>query len=143
MLDPDDTNFVVVAKVVKAVGLKGEVKLYPFIDWHPPLLDSGFLRWENGEPLDCRRARAQGQIVIVTLQGYHDRNRAESLVGRQIGFSRTDYLDPAFPRPQAGLPFRYLGREVQLQSGDRVGEVSEVRRYGHQDLLVLQVVYIQ
>jgi len=110
VLVPDDTDFVVVAEVVKAVGLKGEVKLYPFIDWYPPLLDSGFLRWENGKSLSCRKARAQGQIVIVRRQGCNDRNQAENLVGRQIGFSRTDYLDPAFPRPQAGLPFRYLGR---------------------------------
>ncbi|MFH1842831.1 MAG: hypothetical protein ABIF77_06450 [bacterium] len=136
---PDDADFVIVAEVVKAVGLRGEVKLFPFIDWHPPLLDSEFLRWDDGNLLVCRKARAQGQAVVIGLEGCRDRNQAENLVGRQIGFLRTDYLDPTFPRPPAGLPFRYLHREVCSKSGARVGAVSEVRRYGNQYMLVLLV----
>ena len=35
------SGFVPVAEVVKAVGLRGQYKLYPLLDWHPPLLETG------------------------------------------------------------------------------------------------------
>ena len=32
-------DFVAIGEIVKAVGLKGEIKLYPLLDFHPQLLD--------------------------------------------------------------------------------------------------------
>ncbi len=131
-------DFVPIAEVVKAVGLKGEFKLYPLLDWFPPLLASRFLVWESGRPVTVVRSRPVGETTVVLVAGCDDRDAAEGQVGRRIGFRPADYLEPDFPRPEAGLPFRFLGREVQLVSGQTIGPVVEVRRYGGQITLVVE-----
>lgn len=134
---PIADSFVPIADVVKAVGLRGEVKLYPLIDFHAPLLESAFLVWGDGAPVDLEKARPAGQCVAVKPAGCDDRNQAEALVGRQLGFQRDRYLDAGFPRPSGGLPFRYEGRAVQTVGGEDLGPVQEVRRYTGQVLLVI------
>lgn len=126
------------AEVVKAVGLRGEVKLYPLLDFCAPVLGSGFLIWQDGMTARLKAIRPAGQCVVAKPVDCDDRDAAEALVGSQLGFRREDYLDDAFPRPAAGLPFRYLGREVQAQDGTVIGTVAEVRRYAVQVLLVVK-----
>ena len=130
-------QFVPVAEVVKAVGLRGEYKLYPLVDWHPDLLESRFLRWRDGAPFRPSDYRSDRSCVVVRTGECVTREGAEALVGRVIGFDRAQYLEPDFPRPPGGLPFRYLGRPVELAGGGAVGRVSEVRRYASQVLLVV------
>ena len=130
--------FVAIAEVVKAVGLKGEVKLYPLLDFHEPLLESGYLEWEDGAPARLRSHRPlSGGCVAVRPEGCDDRDAAEGLVGRELGFRRGSYLEPDFPRPPGGLAFRYVGRPVVTTTGAAVGTVDEVRRAGGALLLVV------
>ncbi len=130
-------TFVAIAEVVKAVGLRGEVKLYPLIDFHAPLLDSPYARWADGSDFVVERARPSGDCVVVKLRGSDDRDTAENLVGREIGFARADYAAADFPRPPEGLPFRYLDRPVVTVAGEDVGPVVEVRRYATQVILIV------
>jgi 16S rRNA processing protein RimM len=134
----DRDDFVPVADVVKAVGMRGEVKLYPLLDFHAPLLASPFLRWQDGSQAELERARPAGNCVAVKPRGCDDRDQAEALVGRQLGFYVGDYQDADFPRPAAGLPFRYLGRPIEQRDGVSLGPVQEVRRYASQVLLVIE-----
>ncbi|MFO7654976.1 MAG: hypothetical protein R6X25_14340 [Candidatus Krumholzibacteriia bacterium] len=134
---PDD-ELVQVAEVVRPVGLRGEVKLYPLLDFHPLLLDSGFLRWDDGKPAEFRTVRDGGSGTwIVHPAECEDRTAAEQRVGRGLVFRTGDYRRPEFPRPAGGLPFRYLGRSVVTAGGEPVGEVVEVRRHGAQYTLVV------
>jgi 16S rRNA processing protein RimM len=130
-------RFVPIAEVVKAVGLKGEVKLYPLVDFHAPLLESRYLRWRDGAPVAFEHGRPSGGCVVAKFAGCDRREAAEAMVGRELGFDREDYLAEDFPRPPEGLPFRYLGRAVVTTAGEAVGTVEEVRRYAVQVLLVV------
>lgn len=136
---PRDEDFVPVAEVVRTVGLRGEVKLYPLLDWHPPLLDTGFLVWDDGGPLRIERWRPSRDGAVAAIDGCTRIEDAEARIGSRIGFLRGRYLDEGFPRPPEGLPFRYLGRPVRTAAGREIGEVDEVRRYGPQTTLVLLV----
>ncbi len=131
-------RFVPVAEAVKAVGLKGEVKLYPLLDWYDPLLEAGYLVWDDDTPVTATGFRYKGACPVVQIAGAGDRNAAEKLIGRQLGFIRDRYPDPDFPKPEGGLPFRYLDREVQLTDGEYVGSVVEVMLCGSQLLLVVR-----
>jgi 16S rRNA processing protein RimM len=126
-----------VAEVVKAVGLQGSVKLYPLLDWYEPMLDAAVLVWEDGSHVGIESWRPQGTCYVVSVRGCGTRDAAEQQVGRMVGFLRSRYHDPGFPRPAVGLPFRWLGREVRLVSGETVGSVEEVRRHGAQFTLVV------
>lgn len=130
--------FVPIGEIVKAVGLRGEVKLYPLLDFHEPVLMSRFLVWQDGtEAAVLRHRPTSGGCYALVVDGCDDRDTAEELVGCELGFARTDYLDPEFPRPAEGLAFRYLDRRVVTTAGVEVGTVDEVRRAGGQLLLVV------
>jgi 16S rRNA processing protein RimM len=135
---PDVSGFVTIGEVVKAVGLRGEVKLYPLLDFHEPLLESDLLVWRDGAAAEVRRHRPMGGgCWALSVDGVTDRNAAEALVGRELGFRRADYARDDFPRPAGGLPFRYLGREVVTGDGTAVGIVDEVRVAGAGHMLVI------
>jgi 16S rRNA processing protein RimM len=130
-------RFVVIGEVVKAVGLKGEVKLYPLLDFFEPLLDSRYLIWPDGSPVQVHRHRPAGSCEVVKIHGIDDRDSAADLVGRELGFMSAGYLEDDFPRPEGGLPFRFVGRPVVTVAGNKVGRVEEVRYTGGGYLLVI------
>ena len=132
-------RFIVIGEVVKAVGLKGEFKLYPLLDFHPDLLDSRYLVWADGSPVEVLRHRPASGGEAVKVAGIEDRNAAEEIVGRELGFMSGSYLAEDFPRPAGGLPFRYLDREVATTAGETVGTVVEVRFTGGGFTLVVAV----
>lgn len=129
--------FIVIGEVVKALGLKGEVKLYPLLNFHEAVLEGPYLVWDDGTAVEVQWHRPAGSCEAVKVSGTGDRNAAEALVGRRLGFRRESYLEPDFPRPAGGLPFRYLGREVVTVAGQTVGKVEEVRFTGAGYLLVI------
>jgi 16S rRNA processing protein RimM len=130
-------RFIIIGEVVKAVGLRGEVKLYPLLDFYEPLLGSGLLIWEDGSSAEIAGYRAAGGTVVLRLDKVSDRSAAEGMIGRNLGFDRDSYLQDGFPKPTGGLPFRYLGRQVELSDGEIVGVVDEVRFTGSNHLLVV------
>ena len=131
-------GFVQLAEVVKAVGLRGAIKLYPMIDWHEDLLDTDLLVWDDGVPVEVLDWRSHGPCYVVAVDGVEDRDAAEARVGRSIGFLRSRYPEPGFPKPRGGLPFRWLGCEVRDTAGAVLGEVHEVRLYGPQFTLAIR-----
>jgi len=137
VIRPAVDGFVTVAEVVKAVGMRGEVKLLPRDDWYEPLLGSRFLCWEDGTPARIVGGRWQAGGWVVRVTDVLDRTAAEAVVGRRVGFRREDYLADDFPRPPQGLPFRFRDREVVTVDGRPLGRVAEVRHYGPQPTLVL------
>jgi len=130
-------DFVLIADVVKAVGLKGEIKLYPMLDLYEPLLEGDWLIWDDGSEFRPLQWRVHGPCHVTTVAGVNDRNQADARVGRKVGFLRSRYSDPGFPRPEGGLPFRWLGRPVHDTTGEVLGEVHQVRRYGPQFTLAI------
>ena len=132
-------RFVTIGEIVNVVGLRGELKFYPLLDFHEPLLESGFLVWSDGTPAAVVRHRVMsGGCWGLAVRGVDRRDAAESMIGRELGFDAGSYLDPAFPKPAGGLPFRWVGREVVTAGGEAVGVVDEVRRVGAQHLLVIR-----
>ena len=106
-------GFIAIGEIVRAVGLRGELKLYPLLDFHEPLLGSSFLVWEDGSPAGVSRHRIMsGGCWGLTTKGVGGRDGADAMIGRELGFLAASYLDPAFPKPGVGLPFRWRGREV-------------------------------
>lgn len=131
-------QFIAIGEIVNVVGLRGELKLYPLLDFHEPLLDSAFLVWGDGQPAPVARHRVMsGGCWGLAVRGVEGREAAEAMVGRELGFLAGSYLAPTFPKPEGGLPFRWVGREVATVGGVAVGVVDEVRRIGAQHMLVI------
>lgn len=120
---------IVVGKVAKPQGIKGEVKLQCYVD-----APEGFLRIKEvyvGEVLrTVKRARCVGADVYLTLEGIDDRNAAETLRNQEIsvprakaeGLKKGDYF-------VADL----VGLKVVCE-GETLGVVEDVLQYGAADV---------
>lgn len=80
---------IAVAKVVKAHGIKGEIKVYPFSGRAEDFL--GYRRLTLVEPehgqaksYEVEKSRALGNQVILRFAGLTDRNAAEGLRGWEV-----------------------------------------------------------
>lgn len=129
--------FISVGQVVKAIGLKGELKFYPFMDYFDELLDSPFVVWQDGSEAGIKRYRQAGSCIGLSVNGVGNRNAAEAIIGKELGFLRSSYENDEFPKPAGGLAFRYVGREVRTTDGKSVGIVDEVRLAAGVHLLVI------
>ena len=70
LTDADANSFVPLAEVVKAIGLRGEVKLYPLLDFHAPVLESRFLIWQDGSAAVLDQLRPAGNSVAAMPAGF-------------------------------------------------------------------------
>ncbi|MEJ2719917.1 MAG: hypothetical protein P8181_02075, partial [bacterium] len=94
---------VFLGRLVKAFGIRGEVKLHPSDDFWPGVLASKhlFLRAATAEksrrrPVTFARFRPHGNSYIVRIDGVDDRNRAEGMVGGEL-YIEEDEIDVDLP----------------------------------------------
>jgi 16S rRNA processing protein RimM len=123
--------FVTMGEIVRAVGLRGEVKLLPEGDFLAEVLDSGYLRCRRGDDpprrIQVSSLRAKGETLILKLEGVEGRDAAEAMVGEFLGFIAEDYDRPDFPRPEEPHPFLYHGLTVVTETGEEIGRVEGVK----------------
>ncbi len=115
-------NTLVVGAVVKAQGIKGELKIKPFTDDINRFkkLKSVLIDGANYKVLGAKIAV---DFVILGLEGVYDRNTAETFRGKLLHVLRENAV-----KPQEGSYFiaDILGCEVKTEDGKRVGKVSDV-----------------
>jgi len=119
---------VVVGHVVKAFGIRGELKLHPTADFWEEVLESERLELRSeGEAgvqsrtirLERKRPHGRGSYVIK-IDGVDDRNAAEALVGSEVVIDQ-DELDVELPGYL--LPFQVVGARVKDEDGHLLGAV--------------------
>ena len=125
--------------LVKAVGLRGEIKLRDSEDFWEEALESEQLVLEAGSvrrPVRIEAARPHGPgMHVLHLSGVEDRNSAESLVGGALVLTGGAVDVPAPPKAR---PFQLRGLRVELVDGTIVGEIASVLRMPAQEVLVVR-----
>lgn len=120
-----------IGKVLKAQGIKGEVKLACFVD------DAAMLKnvkqvYIGTNTYSIVHVRCDGKFCYVLLDGVGDRNAAEALRNWTV------YAD----KESVSLPQnRYfvddlIGCKVSASDGTAVGEVIDILQYGAADVFV-------
>jgi 16S rRNA processing protein RimM len=119
---------VTLGKLVKAVGLKGEVKLLPGPDFWPGALEADQLDIISGQSatrsVSVEKARVKGRTYVLKLSGIDDRDASESLVGKELVVS-LDSLDTEM-MPEDPLPCQLIGLEVRLEDGTVKGQIFDL-----------------
>lgn len=132
-------KFILLGRITKPHGIRGEVKVYPFSGEPQTFLQYGeiLLAPENSEervPYKIDNARVQGRHVLVQFDGCVSRTDAENLVGRMIWLDRRDL-------PEPGEDEFYLadleGKKIVTREGKELGEVSGVLATPGQDILAV------
>ena len=117
-------------RLVKAFGIRGELKFHPSDDFWEDVLQSKRLtlrsRGDNGmtrQSVEFRHSRPHGRSYVVEMDGVADRNTAETLVGAEV-FIAEDHIDVSLP--ERWLPYQVIGTTVKTEAGDVLGEITSV-----------------
>ena len=117
-------------RIVKAFGIRGEVKFHPSDDFWEDVLESKNLTLHQGhgrksstDPLVVQASRPHGGNYVFRLEGIDDRNAAEAIVGSEV-FIEEDRIDVELPAEP--LPYQLMGMKVESEHGEALGEVSSI-----------------
>jgi 16S rRNA processing protein RimM len=117
---------VVLGEFVKAIGLRGEIKLRELPDFWEAALGSARLfvvRGTERRPVHVRRSRQYAAgMTALALDGIERREAAEACVGAEltIEMEGLDVAPPDTPRP-----YQVRGIEVRLPDGSTLGRVVD------------------
>ncbi|MBR7148854.1 MAG: 16S rRNA processing protein RimM [Firmicutes bacterium] len=121
-------------QIVTAVGIKGEVKVYPYTDIPERFeeIDSLMIESKNAK---INGVRYMKNMVILRLEGVDDRNAAEALRGKNLYIDRKDMWE--MPE-DTYLVKDLLGMTVMDPEGNRIGKLVDVIQNSAQDLYEIE-----
>ena len=119
-----------IGKIVNAVGLKGEVKVYNYSDSEEVYERTPEI-YAGDRLLKVQNVRMQKNMVILKLSGIDDRNAAEAAKGTELFITEEDL--PELPEGQFYIR-DLIGMEVEEQGGSFLGVVTDVLQNTAQDI---------
>jgi 16S rRNA processing protein RimM len=129
--------FVVIGRIVRPHGLRGEVVVAPDTDFPQrwdTLQQAVILRGEQATPVRVAGVRRHGDRVLVRLAGVDAPEQAAALRGAALAVRREDVLPPP---PGTHFVFEVLGLTVVTEAGAVVGTVTEILRTPAHDVYVV------
>ena len=121
-------------QIVTAVGIKGEVKVYPYTDILERFEEIDSLMIES-KTAKINGVRYMKNMVILRLEGVDDRNAAEALRGKNLYIDRKDMWE--MPE-DTYLVKDLLGMTVMDPEGNRIGKLVDVIQNSAQDLYEIE-----
>ena len=128
-----NSNTFLLGVIVKAQGIKGEVKVKPYTDTPDVLcrLKSVFI---DGSEYDITSSRSDKTMAYFKLNGVDDRDMAETLRGREI------YVDkakaPKLPKDRYYID-DLIGCSVFDDEGQLLGRLNNILQNGANDVYVI------
>ena len=129
-----------IGKIVNAVALRGEVKVYHYSDYKERFdeLDSILLEHKGKyEEYEIEAARYQKEMVILKLKGVSDRNAAEALKERDIYITEADLRelpeDTFYVRDLIGC------RALNAEDESQIGIITDVLQNTAQDIYKIEL----
>ena len=130
-----------IGKIVNAVALRGEVKVYAYSDRKERYEELKEILVENKKeltPYEIQGVRYQKNIVILKLKGVDDRNAAEALKERDIYITEADL--PELPDDTFYVR-DLIGCEVRDEkNGSVIGKIQDVLQGAAQDIYVITLL---
>jgi 16S rRNA processing protein RimM len=132
-------QYVLLGKIAKVHGLRGEVKIYSysgqpknFYGYKEIVLVDSAGRLTG--PLEVLKVRVQGKMAITQLFSVTSRNRAEGIVGHGVLVQKNRLPDTA---EDEYYWYQYEGKLIQDLAGRTIGRVESLFNNGAQDILVV------
>ncbi len=120
---------ILIGKIVNAVALKGEVKVYTYSN--PQRYEEINEIYVENEPHRIEKVRFQGNTVILKLTGIDDRNAAEACKGKNVYIEESEL--PELPEDTYYIR-DLIGMKVVGDDGEIIGALSDVLQNTAQDV---------
>ena len=125
---------ILIGKIVSAVGLKGEVKVYNYSD-RPDIYEDTPSIYVDDVLMPVRSVRQQKNMIVLGLEGIDDRNAAEAARGKLLYVTEDDL--PELPEGEYYVR-DLIGMDAVLEDGARLGKVTDVIQNTAQDILEVE-----
>ena len=125
---------ILIGKIVNAVGLKGEVKVYNYSDSADIYEDTEAI-YVDDILMPIKSVRLQKNMVILGLEGIDDRDAAERAKGSQLYVTEAD-----LPELPEGVYYvrDLIGMEAVLEDGSHLGRMKDVIQNTAQDVFEVE-----
>ncbi len=124
-----------IGRIVNAVALKGEVKVYNYSGYTERYEELDRIIVDNKE-YGIEKVRYQQEMVILKLEGVNDRNGAEALKTKDVFITEDDLKelpeDTFYIRDLIGMSV------VDEETGDEIGTIKDVIQNSAQDIYVVK-----
>ena len=128
-----------IGKIVNAVALRGEVKVYAYSDRKERYEEEILVENKKGlTPYEIQGVRYQKNIVILKLKGVDDRNAAEALKERDIYITEADL--PELPDDTFYVRDLMGCMVLDGRTGGKLGIIKEVLQGAAQDVYVITLL---
>ena len=126
-----------IGQIVNTQGLKGEVRVYPYVDDINRFddLESFYLNKNFNEEFEVERVRYKGNMVIMKIKGIDSVELAEKLKTKNLYISRENSVD--LDEDEFFIA-DLIGLEVFTVAGDKVGVLKDVLQYSANDVYVVK-----
>ena len=125
---------ILIGKIVSAVGLKGEVKVYNYSD-RPDIYEDTESIYVDDVLMRVRSVRTQKNMIILGLEGIEDRDAAEKARGSELFVTEDDL--PELPEGEYYIR-DLMGMEAVIEDGSRLGVVTDVIQNTAQDIFEIK-----
>ncbi|MGB6068636.1 MAG: ribosome maturation factor RimM [Desulfomonilaceae bacterium] len=130
-------RLIVIGKVVKPFGIKGEVKISPFTESFESFERSAVLVFDES-PYTVRSLRTHKRTAVVALEGVDTREKADKLVGSLV---RTDEHNLPPKEEDEYYWIELIGMKVHTSDGRYLGEITQITPTGANDVLHVEGAY--
>ncbi|WP_456387427.1 ribosome maturation factor RimM [Desulfolithobacter sp.] len=137
-------EYVLLGKVTKPHGIRGEIKVYPY-SGDPAglgLYERIWLSGESGRKISHRivRSRVQGRFALLTLSDCTTRDQAENLAGQKLWVRRSEMPevdeDEFYLQDLEGL--QVVEYVEDRQDGRVIGRITGILDTGAHDILIVR-----
>ena len=125
---------ILIGKIVSAVGLKGEVKVYNYSD-RPDIYEETESIYVDDVLMRVKSVRTQKNMIILGLEGIEDRDAAEKARGSELFVTEDDL--PELPEGEYYIR-DLMGMEAVLEDGSCLGVVTDVIQNTAQDIFEIK-----
>lgn len=126
---------ITLGQITSAVGIKGEMRVYPYTDYMERFSEIEKLQIEEKE-YAIERVSYRKNMVILKLKGIEDRNLAEEQKGKNLYLNKEDMWE--IPE-DTYFVFDLLGLTVLNESNETIGVVTDVIQNSAQDIYQIKM----
>jgi 16S rRNA processing protein RimM len=130
----NEKNTFLIGVIVKAQGIKGEVKVKPYTDTPDVLCHLTHVIIE-GEIVKVDASRCDNTMAYIKLEGVDDRNMAEEMRSKEIYVEKSHV--PALPKGRHYIN-DLLGCAVYDDEKQSLGELTDILQNGANDVYVIK-----
>ncbi len=136
---PDhEVEYIVIGKVLKPQGVRGEVKILPLTDFPGRFAAMDRVTLDLGGRFETRlveKVSSHGRFITMKLAGINDMNTALTIKNALLKVTREELV----PLPEGEYyVFDLIGLDVYTTAGRHLGQVKDVLQTGANDVYVVE-----